>query len=114
MADLTPTQLRWLHEQVPDSWTDAALQARFDELGSVRDVALSIIRDQRKDLLDSPLKASLSGVASYDNDPNVKALERTLAELARMDDDPTSDPGEAAAAGVAQWETFNLARSRGR
>lgn len=114
MADLTPTQLRWLHDTVPDTWEDAALQARYDELGSVRDVALSILRDKRKDLLDSPLKVSLSGVASVDNAENVKALERSLAEIARLDDDPTSTPGEEAAAAVPRWETFNLTRSRGR
>jgi hypothetical protein len=114
MTDLTDTQKRWLHDELGDTITDVELQSRFDELGSIRDVALRVLRDQRREWLDNPLSVSLSGVASSNATENVKALERRIAELARLDPDP-SDPGdEAAGDAPAGWDVFPLARSRGR
>lgn len=115
MAELTGRQLRWLHDEVGQSVTDAELQTRYDDLASVRDVALSVLRDRRAALLESPLSVSVNGVASVNNAENVKALERRLAALAKLDDDPTDEPGEDTDGGGAQrFQQITLRRARGR
>ena len=115
MADpLTARQLRWLRDTVGDTVELAELQSRFDDLESVRDVAIAVLRDRRRAYLDSSLKVSVSGVASVDNTENVKAIEREIAQLVKLDHDPTDEPGEEATAAVQRAETFQLVRSRRR
>lgn len=114
MAELTATQYRWLHDELPDTVTDADLQDRYDRVGTVRDVALSVLRDQRSELLKSPLSVSVSGAVSLNSSENVKAIERQIASLSRLDDDPTSTPGEVAAGEVGGFSQHQMTRSRGR
>lgn len=113
---LTARQLRWLHDELGASAaTDAELQSRYDDLASVRDVALAVLRDQRSELLDSPLSVSVAGVASINTSENVKAIERRLTALSKLDDDPTSTPGEDADGGTGVLDApFRLTRARGR
>lgn len=112
MADLTAAQLQWLRDQLGDEPTDVELQARYEARGSVRDVALSVLSSRRRELLESSLQVSASGVASVNNTENVKALERDLAALSKLDDDPTDEPDELP--GVERFESFQLTRSRRR
>lgn len=116
MADLTARQLRWLHSIVGDDVADSALQTQYDELGSVRDVAIWEVRRQKNLLLDSPLSTNVSGVASVNTTENVKALERELARLTTLDSDPSDDPVPAPEDGelVQRFEVIDLVRSRGR
>ena len=93
MADLTARQLQWLRDTLGDQPPTEELQNRYDEQGSIRDVATSVLAKRRRALLDSALKVSAAGVASVDNTENVKALERDIAST---------------------FETFQLTRSRGR
>ena len=97
MTDLTARELRWLHDELGAAIPDEDLQARYDELESIRDVALAVLRDQRSKLLASPLAVSVSGVASINNAENVKAIERRINALVQLDDNPTDDPGQGAA-----------------
>ena len=114
MADLTAPQLKWLRDTVGTEPDDAALQGRFDVLGSVRDVGIAVLRDRRANLLATSLQVSVAGVASINNTENVKALEREIAALAKLDDDPTDEPGEDVSGTGGRFEVFNLTRSRGR
>jgi hypothetical protein len=114
MAQLNEIQLRWLRDEVGSSVPDDTLQGRYDDLGSVRDVALSVLRDRRAKLLDSPLSVSVSGVASINNTENVRALERRMAALTKLDDDPTDEPGEDVEGGAVVLEPIQLVRSRRR
>jgi hypothetical protein len=112
VADLTADQEAWLRDHVGDDILLTDLQERYDRLDSIRDVAISVIRDRRTALIQSPLKVNLSSVASIDNAENVKAMERTLAELSRLDDDPLSDPHEDISTDTT--EHYRLVRARGR
>jgi hypothetical protein len=117
MAELSETQLAWLHSEVGTRLTDEQLQERYDRLGSVRDVALEALRERRTELIDSPLDVSVVGVASVNNAENVKAIERRLSALAQMDDDPTDgndDPIVEGGSSLAEMQVVQLRRSRGR
>jgi hypothetical protein len=113
MADLTTIQLQWLRDQLGDEPADAELQTRYDTRGSLRDVALSVLSSRRRELLESSLKVTATGIASVDNTENVKALERDMAALSRLDDDPTDGP-EDELPGVERFSSFQLTRSRRR
>lgn len=93
MLELTPRQLRWLRDEVGDQPADAVLHERYDELRSVRDVAMSVLRKRRSELINRPMSVSVSGVANVGTAENVKAIERQLNALALMDDDPSDDAG---------------------
>lgn len=112
MAELTTTQLQWLRDQLGDQPADAELQTRYDDRGSVRDVALSVLSSRRRALLESSLQVTATGVASVNNTENVKALERDIAALSKLDDDPTDGPDELP--GVERFSRFALTRSRRR
>lgn len=114
MAELTATQIQWLRDQVGDEPADAELQTRYDDRGgSLRDTALSVLASRRRELLESSLKVTATGVASVDNTENVKALERDIAALSKLDDDPTDGPDELPGA-PERFSTFGLVRSRRR
>lgn len=114
MPTLTDKQKRWLRDELPDSVTDEQLQSRYDDLGSVRDVAIAFLRDQRSELLASPLSTSVAGVASVNYSENVKAIERRLAALVQLDDDPTDEPGEPVDGTGHVFRETVLTRTRGR
>jgi hypothetical protein len=116
MTDLNTLQLQWLRDELGSQPDDAALQERYDALGSVRDVAIAVLRGRRADLLRKPLTTTVSGVASVNYAENVKAIERRISALERLDDDPTDTPGEDVdgGAGGDHIEAFQLVRSRGR
>lgn len=117
MAELNENQIAWLRDEVGDQPADADLQVRYDRTGSVRDVAVGVLRQRRANMLASPLSTTLQGVAAVNYAENVKALDRRIAALQLLDDDPTSDPGEdsdGGAAPVEYVERYQLVRSRGR
>lgn len=114
MTALSAIQLQWLQDELDGIATDEQLQTRYEDLGSVRGVALAVLRARRAELLSKPLKTSLSGVASVDWSANLKALELRIAAIAGLDDDPTDEPGEDADAEDLYPEPVQLTRSRGR
>lgn len=114
MADLTAEQLRWLRDEIGDAPSDTDLNQRFADYESVRDVALSVLRDRRQELLATPLSVNVTGVASTNAAENVKAIERQIAALARLDEDPSDDSPADGVAGADSMEVYNLTRSRGR
>lgn len=115
MAALTDAQISWLRSEVGASTTEDDLQARFDRLGSIRDVAMEVLRERRASYLEQPLSLNLAGVASVDYTNNVAALERRLTALANLDDDPSDDDGaDQETPGPQQVEMFTLTRSRRR
>lgn len=116
MTDLTAVQLRWLRDELGAKPDDAALQERYDDLGSIRDVGISILRSRRSALLARPLSTNVTGVASVNYAENVKALDRRIEALSRLDADPTDEPGEDVDGGTAtvDLEPIQLFRSRGR
>ena len=115
MTDLNPAQLQWLRDELGDTPDDAALQGRFDTLGSIRDVAIAVLRGRRSALLAKPLSANVSGIASVNYAENVKALDRRIDALSRLDPDPTDEPGEDVdGAGQVRLEPIELYRTRGR
>ena len=115
MAALTEAQISWLRSEVGASTGTEDLQARYDRLESVRDVAMEVLRERRAALLEQPLSLNLSGVASVDYTNNVAAIERRLTALANLDDDPSDDDGaEQESPDADHIETFTLTRSRRR
>lgn len=115
MTDLTAAQKSWLRSEVGATPTDGDLQARFDRLGNLRDVAIEVLRERRANLLDKPLSVSVSGVASVNYGENVKALERRIAALLKLDDDPSDDSPTGDGADVGdEFEQIQLTRSRRR
>lgn len=115
MADLTAKQIAWLRSELGDQPDNPTLQAAYDRLHSIRDVAIEQIRTRRNELLASPLAVNLSGVASVNYAENVKAYERRLTALINLDDDPTDEPGEAVdGAGPRRGGVVHLTRTRGR
>lgn len=91
--ELIERQMKWLRSQIGESAETTDLQAAFDRLGSVRDVAIEVLRERRAQWLNQPMTVSVSGVASLSLAENVKAVERQIAELVKLDDDPSDDPG---------------------
>ena len=116
MVDLNANQLAWLRDEVGDSPETSELNEMFDRLGSVRDVAIAVLRRRRANLLASPLSTTLQGVASVNYSENVKALERRIAALERLDDDPSDTPGEPVDGGTVGdgFQVSRLYRTRGR
>lgn len=118
MTALTDRQTHWLRGQLGALPADEDLQTLFDDLDSVRDVAIKVLRDRRTALLDSPLSVNVSGVASVNNTENVKALERDINALVGLDDDPSDDEQPSGtdpeASASNEFYTFPLARTRGR
>lgn len=115
MAALTDAQISWLRSEVGAGITSDDLQARYDRLDSVRDVAMEVLRERRASLLEQPLAMNLTGVASVDYTNNVAALERRLAALAHLDDDPSDDDGaDQETPTVDHVESFTLTRARRR
>jgi len=115
MAALTARQLAWLRAQLGDTPPDAELQAAFDRLGSVRDVAIETIRKRYQVLIDQPASTSLAGVGSMSWGENIKALERMIASLSKLDSDPSDDtepplPDDGSRRGAVIYRT----RARGR
>jgi flagellar motor switch protein FliM len=74
MTTLTARQLGWLHAEVGPTPVDADLQTSFDELASVRDVAIRVIRTRLNAMIEQPATVTLSGVASVSYAENIKAL----------------------------------------
>lgn len=116
MADLTEAQLAWLRDELGDQPDDAALQERYERLGSVRDVAIAVWRRRRTDFIASPLSTQLAGVAGVNASENVRAIDRRIAALELLDDDPTDSPGEDTDGGSAddRIEFVQMTRSRRR
>lgn len=92
MTALTGRQRAWIRAEIGNSISDEDLDGRYARLESVRDVVIEALRQQRTALLESPLTASIDGVASVSNAENVKAIERRIAALVKLDDDPSDDP----------------------
>lgn len=93
MPELSPRQLRWLRDEIGDKPDDAELHERYDQLRSVRDVAMAVLRKRRADLISRPMSVTVTGVAGTGTAENVRAIERQLNALALMDDDPSDDAG---------------------
>lgn len=116
MAALTDRQIAWLRSELGDTISTPDLQAAYDRLGSVRDVAIETIRKRRNALLDQPASVNLSGVASVSYGENIKGYERLLSALTRLDDDPSDDPGSVTGDEdtARQGRTIQLVRARRR
>ncbi|KQP81578.1 hypothetical protein [Aeromicrobium sp. Leaf291] len=113
MSTLNERQLSWLRGRIGATPDDLALHQKFDRLGSVRDVALEVLRARLHALLASPLSVNIPGAVSMNNAENVKALERQIAELEKLVDDP-SLPTPVPADDRGELGTFALARTRRR
>lgn len=114
MTDLTAGQTAWLRSEVGNTVTDEVLQAKFDRLGSVRDVAIECLRERRAQWLDQPLTVSVAGVASVSFSENVKSLDRRIAALLKLDSDPSDDSPTGDGAVEDGFEQIQLTRSRRR
>lgn len=114
--ELTDTQIAWLRAELGDTPSTDDLNAAYERLGSVRDVAIEEVRKRRNRMLDQPLSVNLSGVASVNYAENVKALERRLAALTGLDDDPSDDPGDVVGDedGFREGGVVQLVRTRRR
>lgn len=61
--------------------TDADLDAIYDRLGTVADVALEVLQGRYADLLAGPAKYSVEGDFSVDATANLKALAGVIDDL---------------------------------
>jgi hypothetical protein len=113
---LTDRQTAWLRSELGQEVTGEDLQARYDRLGSVRDVAIEVIRSRRNALLEQPASVSLQGVASASYGDNIREYGKILAGLTKLDDDPSDNPGSETGAEdtIRDGEVLQLTRSRRR
>lgn len=61
--------------------TDADLDAIYDRLGTVEDVALEVLQGRYADLLAGPAKWSVEGDFSIDNSATINALGKQIDGL---------------------------------
>ncbi len=92
MSVLTDTQTHWLQAELGVDVDLPDLQARFDRLESIRDVAIEVLRERRAAMIEKPMQSELSGVGSVNWSANIKALDARIAALVDLPDDP-SEPG---------------------
>ncbi len=90
--------LRWLLAILGPATDTSDLQQRYARLQSARAVALEVLRERRAELLEQPLKVSLSGVVSVDNSGNLAAIERQIAGLEDGTIPDPENPGDPSAA----------------
>lgn len=83
MAELTAAQVALLRDEVGAEPSTADLQARWDRLGDLTQVAMSVHRGRLQDLLASPASLSVPGVISQDVSTNIRALQERLQVLAK-------------------------------
>lgn len=113
--ELTDRQRKWLKSEIGGDVADADLDEAYERLGSVRDVALEVLRKRRSAWLAQPMSVNVSGVVGLNLAENVKAVERQIAQLVKMDDDPSDDAGGGSVdAAEHTLDVFPLARTRTR
>lgn len=119
MTALTARQTAWLTSELGSAVTVEQMQEKYDLLGTVRGVALAILRARVNALIESPLSVGINGVATVNQAENVKALERQIARIALLDDDPSDDTGGQDGDGSdqlapVQFRAIGRTRSRSR
>ncbi|MFD0315604.1 hypothetical protein [Streptomyces flavalbus] len=60
----------------------ADLDVRYHRLGSLRAVAVEVLRERKAALISDPLDVTVQGIATVNMAENLKALERQIADLA--------------------------------
>ena len=92
---LTDAQYAYLKSQLGPEPSRQDLDVRYARLGTVRDVAVEVLRERRAALVADPLSLTINGVATVATVENVRAIERQIAELsAEPDPDhPGPTPG---------------------
>lgn len=83
---------------------DATLDASYDRLGTLEDVALEVLRARRAEMvLDGPAKLDITGDRNEDWSANLNALNKDIATL-------TGPGGGTAASGTQAVSTLPLRR----
>lgn len=102
--ELTDAQYAWLKSATGSRCPSRdAADAMYEELGSVRAVALDILRTWRTSLIESPTSVSISGALSVSQAENIKALDRLIKSVEEGPEDPsapTAPDGDLPAVGV--------------
>ncbi|CAM5466849.1 hypothetical protein [Streptomyces aurantiogriseus] len=85
---LTDAEYAYLHSELGEA-ERSDLEARYQRLGSLRAVAMEVLRERRAALVADPLSVSVQGIATMSNAENVRAIERQIATLREADVDST-------------------------
>lgn len=90
---LTDTEYAYLRSELGEA-DRADLDARYQRLGSLRTVAIEVLRERKAALVSDPLSVTVQGIATVNNAENVRALERQIAALedARPDESAYAAP----------------------
>ena len=79
--NLTEAEYAYLRSELGDA-DRADLEIRYRRLGSLRAVAVEVLRERKAALLSDPLDVTVQGIATVNMAENLKALERQIADLA--------------------------------